>query len=202
MNTIKKTVMALGILGLSAPAQSFDAFSRACNMLEVDGYRLLRPALKLFNLIGMPDKYLSIPERTHAEKRRYWVNESFTTDIAKTPTYYLYAESRVYQKSNIGGVGGSSSYQLYRSYQSGLDSKRYSELTRQARELYAVTSRHLIFFARAGEAEIMDHLPNASKIMVFGHHYAISPLTVQKVYIANSKATTCNPLGGIIKWPL
>lgn len=162
-------------------------------MLELENAGLLRPAIYFFNMVGMPDHFTVIPRLSNEEKELYWVNESFTSDPTPTPRYYLYAENRIYTQLKGGQFGPTESpFILYKSYKSGYDSKKYTEQTLSDRINYAVTNRHLLFWARAGEATIMERLPHPYKIKIFGYHYAVDPTTKKMIEIENSKASSCN----------
>lgn len=203
MNIYKfsKCALIFFAVNVSSNALALSSFSRACNMAELDSYGVLQPALYLFNRIGMPDAYLSIPQQSTVEKGKYWVNESFTLDVTNQPYLYLYTENRVYTAggATVGG-GATNTVKLYKEYKSGYQSSRYSDLTLNDRLTYAITSRHLIFFARAGESGIIDYIPSANHVVVHGVHYAIDPLTTDRINVPATKTINCNALGGV-KWP-
>ena len=195
-------ITALWVMfSLSGPVYAVSSFCRACNMAELNEYGVLKQALYFFNMIGMPDNYLDISKKSDAEKRKYWVNESFTLDVSNVPVNYLYAASRVYKKPEVSFGGGPNLYGFYKDYVSGYDSKKYSDFALNDRLIEAVIRRHLVYFARAGESQIIDYILEPSEVKVYGIHYYVNAVTKVRVDLPDSSAVNCNALGGMPKWP-
>lgn len=193
-----KIILLCACVLFFSEAKALGTFSRACRFDQIpNGLQTI--AATFFTLLGAPSWVRDLPN--HAQKDRYWILESITTDYTSTQ-YYLGARHTVYQwhQGNYAGW----LQKLTRDSGLARDQLDSSVLTDDKFKIFT-KNRGLLFSARAGSAEIVERTDNIAganplfnRWRVAGHHYYYDPKTRRNFVLNGSVAEDCNLGEG---WP-
>lgn len=192
MKLLRTVVTALALVIPTTEALALSAVSRACRFSEIP-LPLRYYAGEFFYLLGAPPIIRFMAGEDIEVQKRYWINESLTTDW-RSVKYYLYAQRTVYNLTNLAFGAGQ---QWVRSHADS-SPKWTAESISSAMAVDPTFSpyranRKFLYSARAGASSIVEDLSDRLPFfVVVGNHYYFDPVSQVTAQLPDTKANDCN----------